>query len=298
MKISGLTQEKLAKKLGVSFVAFNNWINEKSIPRKRAQEQINELYQLYTGQKTIPETELQAKKQLILTKSSEQKNILQQIVKHSDIFDQFVLSLTYNTNSIEGSTLTENETAVVLFQNRTLPNKTLTEHLEAKNHQAALQYLFQYLQNNMNFLDETLILKLHMMLMNGIRDDAGIYRQHGVRIVGTNVPTANYMKIPVIMKQLFVDIQKKQTDMILHASSIHSIFEKIHPFSDGNGRIGRLLMNAMFLKENLPPPIIKQEIKGFYYTALQKSQIHEDHSLLEDVICDALLESFRVFERE
>jgi len=294
-QISGLTQEKLAKKLGVSFVTLNSWINKKSIPRVSKQKLIDELYAEYTGQKIIPETVLQAKKQIVIKKSKKLKNIIGRIVSKPDIFDQFILSLTYHTNSIEGSTLSENETAAILFENATLRNKNLIEHLEAKNHQSALQFLFDKASSKFQ-ITENFILKLHQTLMNSIRNDAGLYRKHGVRIVGANVPTANYLKIPELMKKLVKDINKKEKDVVRHAAQIHSKFEQIHPFADGNGRIGRLLINAMLLRENIAPAIILQEKKNLYYSYLNKSQKTGDMSLLEDFICDAILNGYEVIE--
>jgi Fic family protein len=90
----------------------------------------------------------------------------------------------------------------------------------------------------------------------------------------------------------------KTSDIIAAAADVHSRFEQIHPFSDGNGRIGRLLMNAMFLKNNLAPAIIRQEQKQLYYTYLYKAQTKDDKSQLEDYFCAALMDGFRVMERE
>lgn len=295
LKISEFTQDKLSKELGVSFVTLNSWVNERSKPRKKAVEKIDSLYKELTGEKIITDSELESKKQIIKKKEKQYKNILKIILEKQDIYDEFVLSLTYNTNSIEGSTLTEHETADILFNDIALPNKSLVEQLEAKNHQTALKYLFEHLARK-NKIDEGLILKLHSILMNGIRDDAGLYRRHGVRIVGANVSTANHMKIPKLMKDTVKDINKNYKDTILHVSEIHSKFEKIHPFSDGNGRIGRLLINAMLLKKNLPPAVIKQEKKQFYYSYLNKSQVSDDFSLLEDFIADAVIEGFKAIE--
>jgi len=296
-KVTGLTQEKLAVKLGVSFPTLNSWINGKSHPRRTAKERIDDLYLAYTGEKTIPENELQAKKNALKQMGREYINVLNEIINYPDIRDQFTLSLTYNTNSIEGSTLTEEETAEVLFHNKALANKTLVEQLEAKNHQTAWEFLLRYLKNDEALIDETFILKLHGILMNGIRDDAGMYRRHGVRIVGANIPTANYIKIPSLMQSLISNIGDRSQDIIAHASKIHSCFEKIHPFSDGNGRIGRLLIHAMLLKENLPPAVIKQEDKQIYYACLNKSQRSEDGSALEDFICEAIFEGFKILKR-
>lgn len=295
--ISGLTQTEMAAKIGVSFVALNNWWNEKSNPRKKQEHAIDELYREYTGQKIIPETVLTAKKELIVKKTNENKNILNAILKNSDIYNQFLLSLTYNSNKIEGSTLSEDETADIIFNNKSIPNKSLIEQLEVKNHQAALQYLFQYL-GGAKKINEELTLKLHSILMNGIRDDAGFYRRHGVRIVGSNVPTSNYIKVPNLMQDIIGDINKKRKDNIAHVSNIHARFEQIHPFSDGNGRIGRLILTAMLLKKGIAPAVIKQEDKGIYYACLRAAQLKYDFSQLEDLVCNAVMLGFDIAERK
>ena len=102
-------------------------------------------------------------------------------------------------------------------------------------------------------------MKLHGILMNGVQPDAGEYRRHAVRILGVNLPTANYLKIPELTPQILSEANKRTRDTIALSAKIHSRFEQIHPFSDGNGRIGRLLMNAMLLKANFAPAIIRQE---------------------------------------
>ncbi|MBI2484129.1 Fic family protein, partial [Candidatus Uhrbacteria bacterium] len=137
----------------------------------------------------------------------------------------------------------------------------------------------------------------HAILLNAIRDDAGIYRDHNVRIMGTCVPTANYLKVPILMKELVRDIHRKSSDSIHDITDVHSRFEKIHPFSDGNGRVGRILMHAMALRSNLPPVVIRSEYKKLYATYLNKSQMSEDLSLLEDFVCDALFEGYLIVER-
>lgn len=295
--LSGLTQTEIAAKIGVSFVAFNNWWNDKAEPRKKQADLIDELYKKYTGQKEIPENVLLAKKQLLQKRSAKFKSIVDVILKNSDIYDQFLLSLTYNSNKIEGSTLSEDETADIIFNNKSIPNKSIIEQLEVKNHQAALQYLFQYLQG-FKKINEELILKLHSILMNGIRDDAGTYRNHGVRIVGSNVPTANYLKVPVLMKEIVENINGKNDDSIDHVSQIHAKFEQIHPFSDGNGRVGRMILTAMLLKYNIAPSVIKQEEKRIYYVCLRRAQLQDDTTQLEDFVCDAVEIGFEILERK
>jgi len=296
-KLSGLTQEKLAQKIGVSFATLNSWINTRSTPHPKTQIRIDEIYLELSGEKIIPQNILNAKKTLIWNKSKKSKNVIKIILGNQKLLDEFTLKLTYNSNKIEGSTLTEAETADVLFRNIALSNKNLIEQLEAKNHQTALRYLFREMITSKK-ISESFIFKLHSILMNGIREDAGNYRNHGVRILGANVPTANYLKIPILMKDLVKEINSKQKDFIQQITIAHSKFEKIHPFSDGNGRIGRLLMIVMLLQKNLAPAVIRQEKRSIYYRYLQKSQQKEDFSSLENLICEAVLEGFEILKHK
>jgi len=236
------------------------------------------------------------KKQILQQKSAEYKSVINEILDNPDIRDQFILKLTYHSNSIEGSTLTEPDTAAILFDNVVLPNKSLNEHLEAKNHQAALNYLFEHIAKKEK-VDESLILKLHSILMNGVRSDAGVYRQHAVRIVGVNLPTANYLGVPKLISGVMVQMVEKIKDIIALAASVHSQFEQIHPFADGNGHVGRLFMNAMLLNANFAPAIIHQEQKRFYYAYLYEAQTKEDYGQLEDFLCDAVMDGFKILAR-
>lgn len=295
-RMLGLTQTKLAERFGVSFVAFNSWWTGKANPRKKILVAIDELFLEVTGQKIIPINELIAKKQILQKKSKEHKNIIYEILANPDIRDQMILKLTYHSNSIEGSTLTEPDTAAILFNNVALPNKSLTEQLEAKNHQTALNYLFDHIAKKQK-INEALVLKLHSILMNGIRPDAGVYRNHGVRIIGVNLPTANYLSIPKLMLEVMAAITKNTKDIITLSTSVHSSFEQIHPFGDGNGRVGRLLMNAMLLSANFAPAVIRQEQKQLYYTYLNKAQTKKDQSQLENFLCEAVLDGFKILDR-
>lgn len=292
-KASDLTQAQLAYKLGVSFATLNSWINGKSQPRKRASARINTLYRDITGETIIPISELRALKALLYSKVVRYPNILQRIIRNNNIYNQFILGLTYHSNRIEGSTLSENETAAILFSNISLPNKTLKEQLEAKNHQTSTEYLFNYLSDG-NKINIELLLKLHSILLNGINSEAGSFRRSNVRILGANVPTANYLKIPDLMKDLFKDISRSKKDIIAYSTRIHAAFEQIHPFVDGNGRVGRLLLAAMLLKANLPPAIIKQENKVYYLKYLNKAQIESDTSLFEKFLVEAVLEGYKI----
>jgi len=296
-KLTEKTQSQIAEKIGVSFVTFNSWINERSIPRKKKEDKINEIYLEITGQKIIPDEFLTAKEKILEKESLSHDNIINEILNNSDIKDNFILKLTYHTNKIEGSTLSEAETASIIFDNISISNKTIIEQLEAKNHQAAIIYMFNFISQRKR-IDENFILKLHSILMNGIINNAGLYRNHNVRIVGSNLPTANYISIPNLMSKLILEINSKEKNIISLSSRIHSNFEQIHPFSDGNGRIGRILLSAMLLKKNYPPAIIKQEEKQYYYTYLNNSQMKGDYNQLENFICEGIFSGFDILKRK
>lgn len=296
-KLTEKTQSQIAEKIGVSFVTFNSWINERSIPRKKKEDKINEIYLEITGQKIIPNEVLTAKEKILEKESLNHDNVIHEILNSPDIKDNFILKLTYHTNKIEGSTLSEAETASIIFDNISISNKTIIEQLEAKNHQAAIIYMFNFISQRKR-IDENFILKLHSILMNGIINNAGLYRNHNVRIVGSNLPTANYISIPNLMSKLILEINSKEKNIISLSSRIHSNFEQIHPFSDGNGRIGRILLSAMLLKKNYPPAIIKQEEKQYYYTYLNNSQMKGDYNQLENFICEGIFSGFDILKRK
>lgn len=294
-KLSGLTQTELAQKIGVSFVAFNYWFNGKAEPRPKTRARIIALYQEYSGEIPVPGAELETKKHTLKIKSEAGGNILKKIMSDKSIYETIMLSLTYHSNRMEGSTLSENETADIIFRNLTLTSHTMTEHLEAKNHQVALEYLFTHLTDN-GRIDEAFVLKMHSILMNGVRPDAGLYRRHGVRIMGVYVPTANYLKIPQLMAKWLLEVNKPTNDIIAKVARTHASFEQIHPFADGNGRIGRLLALAVLLKHNYAPAIIRQENKRRYSLYLNQAQLKNSFSHLENFFCEAVVEGFEIVE--
>ena len=112
------------------------------------------------------------------------------------------------------------------------------------------------------------------------------------------MPTANHLKVPELISKLMLRLKKPKQDIVSLSTKIHSEFEQIHPFSDGNGRIGRLLINAMLLEKNIAPAVISQNQKQLYYTFLHKAQTKDDYSQLENFLCDAITDGFKILERE
>ncbi len=284
---SGLSQQSLAQQLGTSFVTLNNWLNGKSTPTRRELiAQIDVLFVEYLGTDSIDSAALKdlkarAKKQRLTAKS---------LVQDKDTLDKITLSLTYHTNTIEGSTMTKSDVAAVLFDNEILKNRTQIEQREAINHRVALDFLLDELSENsdLQFTPE-LIQRAHLLLMSGILSNAGQWRTHGVRIQGSHVPLANFIKIPELIKRLCNELNAETEDPLSVLARTHAMFEQIHPFSDGNGRAGRLLLFIKSLQFGIVPPIVPKERKSVYYRYLALAQTEERFDNLEQFVAELIL---------
>lgn len=284
---SGWSQEQLAHNLNVSFATLNSWINERSRPRVKALLSIEKLYLRIVGVDRVDDAELAKAKMSALKLEVYPKSI----AESRDSLDKLTLYLTYHTNTIEGSTMTLSDVKEVIFEHKVLSNRTAVEQAEARNHQATLHWLLEELiTNGKNFvIDEPLILGIHLRLMNGILSDAGKYRKHAVRIMGSHVVLANWVKVPELIAELTAELKSPSKDIIKALATTHSRFEQIHPFTDGNGRTGRLILLAQALKVGLIPPLIVKERKYAYYKYLELAQNKEDYDPLELFISESML---------
>ena len=284
---SGLSQQSLAEKLGTSFVTLNNWLNGKAAPtRKELIARIDILFAEYLGTDEIDIAELGN----IKRRAQKQQLSIKKLVSDKDLLGSITLDLTYNTNTIEGSTMTKSDVAAVLFDNEILKNRTQIEQREAVNHRVALDFLLDELAENtsLQFTPE-LIQRVHLLLMNGILSNAGMWRNHGVRIQGSQVPLANFIKIPVLIDKLCNELNSETSDPIAVLARTHAIFEQIHPFSDGNGRTGRLLMFIKSLQFGIVPPVIPKERKAVYYRYLELAQTRDKFDNLERFIAETII---------
>lgn len=287
LKVTNWSQEQLAQKLGVSFVTLNSWINQRSIPRKKAVSRIEQLYLEIVGTETVDEAALLEMKQQAI----KQKTSARMLASDSRMLDKLTLYLTYHTNTIEGSTMTLSDVEDVIFDNKVLSNRTAIEQTEARNHQATLHWLIDQINTKGKafVIDEELILNIHLRLMHGIIADAGKYRNHAVRIMGSRVVVANYIKVPSLMHNLIQQLQNNERDVIAKIAETHAKFEQIHPFSDGNGRTGRLIMLLQALQAGVVPPLVVKERKSAYYKYLELAQTKDAYKPLEQFIAESVL---------
>jgi Fic family protein len=287
LKAANWSQEQLAHELHVSFPTLNSWINGHSEPRKKALLDIEKLYLTIVGADSFDVRELTAIKNNV----HELRTNAKKLAENQVMLDKLALYLTYHTNTIEGSTMTLSDVEEVLFEHKVLSNRTAVEQAEARNHQAALMWVLERLveEGNKLSLDEDFILSIHLRLMNGIMSDAGKYRQHSVRIMGARVPLANWAKVPDLITQLVETSGNPSKDIVADLTKSHATFEQIHPFSDGNGRTGRLLLFAQALKANLTPPLVTKERRFAYYKYLELAQTKKEYGPLELFIAQSML---------
>lgn len=188
------------------------------------------------------------------------------------------LEWTYNSNGIEGNTLTLRETQIVL-EGITVGGKTLREHLEAINHEKAIEYI-EDLVKEKNPVTEWNIKNIHQLVLKEIDDkNAGKYRSENVAIMGATHTPPDHLIVPELMEKLILNYQKwNKYHPIIKAALIHGELVKIHPFIDGNGRTSRLVMNLSLMNSGYLPVIIKKENRLEYYNALDKAHTTSDYT--------------------
>jgi len=190
------------------------------------------------------------------------------------------IEYTYNSNAIEGNTLTRRETQLVIREGMTIGGKSLGEHLEARNHPMAIEYIENLA--NCDHICEANILKAHELIFSGILENAGNYRNAQVYIEGSDYTPPPAFEVPLLMKELleWLDENPQELRPIEIAAVFHYKLVSIHPFDDGNGRIGRLLMNLLLIRHGYPLTIIRHIDRRRYYDTLRKA----DHGDLKPFV--------------
>lgn len=175
----------------------------------------------------------------------------------------FLIEYTYNSNAIEGNSLTLQETALVL-EGITVADKPLKDHLEAVGHRDAFLYVQQLIGDHKE-ISEWDIKSVHSLVLIDRPDDRGVYRSVPVTIAGAfQQPPQPYL-VAIQMESLVKDYTANQAHTLEQMAIFHLKFEGIHPFIDGNGRTGRLLMNYQLMMEGFPPIIINFADRKTYY---------------------------------
>lgn len=213
-----------------------------------------------------------------------------------NIKTSLTLEWTYNSNSIEGNTLTLQETRMVIEDGMTIKGKSLREHFEAVNHQDAIE-LVEQLATAPHPLSAQEVLQVHGLVLQKIEKEfAGRYRNAGVRISGANFVPPNALKVDALMDDLlqWVNDTNPAMDTVVKVAIFHHRFVWIHPFFDGNGRTVRLLFNLLLMREGFPPAIILKNDRKKYYDALNKAN-NGDYGKLLLLVVQALERSLDIY---
>lgn len=189
--------------------------------------------------------------------------------------NHLLLEMTYNSNAIEGNSLTLRETFLIINEGVTVKGKPLKDHLEAKGHYAALQYLYELVEfDKRNTISEQLIRSLHQLItLETDKKWAGVYRNANVIITGTSHQPPDALEVTHKMQELIDWLKVNQTKIhvVELAALLHHRFVYIHPFFDGNGRTARLLMNILLMQNGFPLTIILKNDRKKYYRVLAQA---------------------------
>jgi Fic family protein len=199
---------------------------------------------------------------------------------NQSILQAIDIEYTYDSNRIEGNTLTLRETDIIVNKGLTVGGKSMREHLEANNHYEAVLYIRDLVKKPAP-ISERLIKEIHALVLQGIdRENAGKYRNIPVAISGSRHVPPQPWQVPKLMEDLifWVKNQASSVHPVVYAAEIHERIATIHPFIDGNGRTARLMMNLILLQHGYALAAIPGDTESrlAYYTALEKCNITED----------------------
>lgn len=195
--------------------------------------------------------------------------------------EEFIIEYTYNSNAIEGNTLTLRETDLVL-RGLTIDKKPLKDHMEAVGHKEAFEFVSELVKNNVP-ISESVIKQIHYLVLADKKEDRGVYRRVPVRIMGAqHEPVQPYLIAPKMEELLHAFVESTE-HIVTKLARFHIEFEGIHPFIDGNGRTGRLLINLELMKAGYPPIDIKFTDRISYYNAFDEYHVKHNLSAMENL---------------
>jgi Fic family protein len=185
------------------------------------------------------------------------------------LHDELRVSLTYHSNAIEGNTLSLRETMLVIEHGITIGEHSLKEHLEARNHAEAFDYVAALATRQVP-IDDEVILALHRIVMDKNLPSAGAYRTGPVRIRGSLLQPPHSREVPRLMREwaAWLEEEGRQYPPVVRSAIAHHGFVAVHPFEDGNGRTGRLLLNLLLMQDGFPPAMLLREWRAGYIEAL------------------------------
>ncbi len=207
--------------------------------------------------------------------------------------EEFTVEYTYNSNAIEGNTLTLRETDLVL-RGLTIDKKPLKDHMEAVGHKEAFDFVTELVKEKCE-INERVIKQIHYLVLADKKDDRGVYRRVPVRIMGAAHETAQPYLIVTKMEELLRNYLASEEHIVTKLARFHIEFEGIHPFIDGNGRTGRLLVNLELMKAGYPPIDIKFTDRIAYYNAFDEYHVKHNLKAMESLFAKYINERLDIY---
>lgn len=208
----------------------------------------------------------------------------------TQIKEYYRIGLTWSSNALEGNTLTESETKILLEDGLTIGGKPLRYTFEAVGHAKAYDFMFTLLRSRT--ITESDIQRMHQMFYENIeRENAGKYRDVDVFISGSKYSVEEPSRIQEEMEKLFhwLLTERDQVHPVEFAAQLHKRFVFIHPFKDGNGRIARLIMNTALIQDGYLLAVIPPVLRHEYIELLEKA--HREDKPFEQFIAERIIES-------
>lgn len=253
------TIEKKVKDQNVSASKYTNWFDEE-------EKKLFGSWAIkhYAGNSIFTKEQMQKIEAIRV----DYKKILRKLSKaqKKDLFDRFTVNFTYESNALEGNSLTLKDVAIVLFEKMFIKGKELREIYETRNSREVVDLIIKKKFK----ITEKDIIKIHKVLIKDMEITKG-YKQIPNFILDRNVKTSLPEKVPEEMQKLIEYYEKNKSTMhpLQLAANLHGMFEKIHPFDDGNGRVGRFLINIILTSNKYPPLIIRKTQRQAYFKCLQ-----------------------------
>ena len=281
MKASGISRSALARRLEVDYKTIWRWLDRNVTPHARQSRDIDQLFKEYFDlRETIFELKKRVKDPIKILKNNRERR------------EELILTMTYHSNAIEGSRMTIKETEAAIAGER-VKGKELFEVLEAVNHKNAMEFMFKAIRPNFK-IDEKYILKLHEIVMYNFNNKLpGEYRTAYVNLTNSEVKLPSAQDVPLRMGRFVKKINSYGDEPVGKIARDHYEFEIIHPFFDGNGRVGRLIMITQLLSRGLAPAVIRIEDRYKYYVGLEKCGFNDFNNIIQ-MVCDGVITGYRL----
>ncbi len=282
---AGFKPTELARRLEVSYRTVHRWLEEGRVPHPSARREIDELFKDHID--LIP---------LLENLKESLKDPIGLLQKNSPLQDRFFTLVTYHSNAIEGSRMTLKETERALA-GKPVKGKESFEVFEAVNHRNALLKLVETVKSGFR-ITQDYVFELHRIVMYNFHDKLpGRYRTGHVNLINTEKPLPSSQEVPVLMKKLMAQINRYGKNPITKVARDHYEFESIHPFFDGNGRVGRLLMMTQLLTQGYPPAVIRIDDQHAYYMALSKGDVGDFKNLIQ-MVCESVIRGYELMKEK